>query len=104
MKSVLLLLKATAIVLLDQSAALLISVHSLTVLVTGLVLMVCSDCYQCIKTDSVLPDAKRLVYGMYSLYTTPLVIKNHPGISFYFYAGDVQLYVHPTHKRFRLGL
>ena len=60
------------------------------------------DRYQCIKIGSVLSDAKRLLYGVprgsvlgpiLLLYTTPLsiVIQNHPGIGFHFYADDMQL-------------
>ena len=68
------------------------------------------DCYQCIKIDSFLSDAKRLLYGvpqvsvlvpiMFLLFTTPLnkIIQNHPGICFHFYADDTQLYIYLTHK------
>ena len=113
--------EATAVVLLDQSAAFdtidhgtLIECLSSWFGVGGVVLnwfksYLC-DRYQCIKIGSVLSDAKRLLYGvpqgsvlgpiLFSLYTTPLskVIQNHPGICFHFYADDTQLYVHLTHN------
>ena len=113
--------EATAVVLLDQSAAfdtidhdtLLNSLNSWFG-VSGVVLdwfkSYLSDRVQCIKIGSILSDAKKLLYGvpqgsvlgpiLFSLYTTPLskVIQNHPGISFQFYADDTQLYVHLTHK------
>ena len=69
-----------------------------------------SDRLQCVKIGSILSGAKKLLCGvpqgsvlgpiLFSLYTTPLskVIRNHPGIGFYFYADDTQLYVHLTHK------
>ena len=61
-------------------------------------------------SSSILSDANKLLFGMaqgsvlgpilFSLHTTPLskVIQNHPGIDFHFYADDLQLYVHLTHK------
>ena len=64
----------------------------------------------------ILSDAKKLLYDvpkgsvlgpiLFSLYTTPLskVIQNHPGISFHFYADDIQLYVHISHKNVASGL
>ena len=119
--------EATAVVLLDQSAAFdtighgtLIECLSSWFGVGGVVLdwfrSYLSDRYQCIKIGSVLSDAKRLLYGvpqgfvlgpiLFSLYTTPLskVIQNHPGIHFHFYADDTQLYVHLTHKHATLAL
>ena len=69
-----------------------------------------SDHFQYIKVGSILSDDKKLSYGvsqgsvlgpiLFSSYTTPLckVIQNHPGIGFYFYAEDMQLYVHLAHK------
>ena len=113
--------EATAVVLLDQSAAFdtidhdtLLNSLSSWFGVSGVVLdwfkSYLSDCVQCIKIGSILSDAKKLLYGvpqgsvlgpiLFSLYTTPLskVIQNHPGISFQLYADDTQLYVHLTHK------
>ena len=113
--------EATAVVLLDQSAAFdtidhdtLLDSLSSWFSVSGVVLdwfkSYLSDRVQCIKIGSILSDAKKLLYGMpqgsvlgpilFSLYTTPLskVIQNHTGISFHFYADDTQLYVHLTHK------
>ena len=109
--------EATAVVLLDQSAAFdtidhdtLLNSLSSWFVVNGVVLdwfkSYLSDCVQCIKIGSILSDPKKLLYGvpqgsvlgpiLFSLYTTPLskVIRNHPGISFQFYADDTQLYVH----------
>ena len=113
--------EATAVVLLDQSAAFdtidhdtLLNSLSSWFGVSGVVLdwfkSYLSDRVQCIKIGSILSDAKKLLYGvpqgsvlgpiLFSLYTTPLskVIQIHPGISFQFYADDTQLYVHLTHK------
>ena len=113
--------EATAVVLLDQSAVFdtidhdtLLNSLSSWFGVSGVVLdwfkSYFSDRVQCIKIGSILSDAKKLLYGvpqgsvlgpiLFSLYTTPLskVIRNHPGISFQFYADDTQLYVHLTHK------
>ena len=113
--------EATAVVLLDQSAAFdtidhdtLLNSLSSWFGVSGVVLdwfkSYLSDRVQCIKIGSILSDAKKLLYGvpqgsvlgpiLFSLYTTPLskVIQNHPGISFQFYADDTQLNVHLTHK------
>ena len=113
--------EATAVVLLDQSAAfdtidhdtLLNSLSSwfgVSRVVLDWFKSYLSDRVQCIKIGSILSDAKKLLYGvpqgsvlgpiLFSLYTTPLskVIRNHPGISFQFYADDTQLYVHLTHK------
>ena len=113
--------EATAVVLLDQSAAfdtidhdtLLNSLSSwfgVSRVVLDWFKSYLSDRVQCIKIGSILSDAKKLLYGVpqgsvlgpifFSIYTTPLckVIRNHPGISFQFYADDTQLYVHLTHK------
>ena len=113
--------EATAVVLLDQSAAfdtidhdtLLDSLSSwfgIRGLVFNWLKSYLSDHVQRIKIGSILSDAKKLFYGvpqgsvlgpiLFSLYTTPLskVIQNHHGISFQFYADDTQLYVHLTNK------
>ena len=113
--------EATAVVLLDQSAAFdtidhgtLLDCLSFWFGVAGVDLewfkSYLSDCSQCIKIGSILSDTKKLFFGvpqgsvlgpiLFSLYTTPLskVIQNHPGIGFHFYADDTQLYVHLTHK------
>ena len=113
--------EATAVILLDQSAAFhtidhdtLLDSRSSWFGVGGVVLdwfkSYLSDYVQCIKIGSILSDAKKLLYGVpqgsvlepirFSLYTTPQskVIHNHPGISFQFYDDDTQLYVHLTHK------
>ena len=113
--------EATAVVLLDQSAAFdaidhgtLLGCLSSWFGVSGVVLewfkSYLSDRLQCVKIGSILSGAKKLLCGvpqgsvlgpiLFSLYTTPLskVIQNHPGIGFHFYADDTQLYVHLTHK------
>ena len=113
--------EATAVVLLDQSAAfdtidhdMLLDSLSSWFGVGGVVLhwfkSYLSDRVECIKIGSILSDVKKLLYGvpqgsvlgpiLFSLYSTPLskVIQYHPGISFQFYADDTQLHVHITHK------
>ena len=113
--------EATAVVLLDQSAAFDTIDHGTLIeclsswfgvgrVVLNWFKSYLCDRYQCIKIGSVLSDAKRLLYGvpqgsvpgpiLFSLYTTPLskVIQNHLGICFHFYADDTQLYVHLTHN------
>ena len=113
--------EATAVALLDQSAAFdtidngtLLGCLSSWFGVSGVVLewfkSYLSDHLQCVKIGSILSGAKKLLCGvpqgsvlgpiLLSLYTIPLskVIRNHPGIGFHFYADDTQLYVHLTHK------
>ena len=113
--------EASAVVLLNQSAVFDTADHD-TLLdslsswfdVGGVVLhwfkSYLLDCVQCIRIGSILSDTKKLLYGvpqcsvlgliLFSLYAIPLskVIKNHPGISFQFYADDTQLYVHLIQK------
>ena len=106
--------EATAVVLLDQSAAFdtidhgtlldhLSSWFGVGDLVLDQFKSYLSDRLQCVKIGSILSDAKKLLFGvpqvsvlsaiLFSLYTTPLskVSQNHPGIGFHFYADDTQL-------------
>ena len=118
--------EATAVVLLDQSAAfdtidhdtLLDSLSSwfgISRVVLDLFKSCLSDHVQCIKIGSILSETKKVLYGvpqssvlgpiLFSLYTTPLskIIQNHTDISFHFYADDTQLYMHLTHKNVALA-
>ena len=47
-----------------------------------------------------MPQDSILGAILFSLYSTPLskIIQNYPSIHFPFYADDMQLYVHLTHK------
>ena len=113
--------EVTAVVLLDQSAAFDTIDHGILpdclnswFGIGGVVLewfmSYLSHHLQCVKIDSTLSGAKKLLFGipqgsvpgpiLFLLYTTSLskVIQNHPGIAFHFYADDTQLYVHLTNK------
>ena len=118
--------EATAVVLLDQSAAFDTIDHDKLLdclrkwfSVGGRCLdwfkSYLSDRTQCIKIGSVLSDARKLKFGvpqgsvlgpiLFSLYTTPLgkVISKHPDVKFHFYADDTQLFIHLKHKNAKIA-
>ena len=112
--------EATALVLLDLSAAFSTIDHS-TLLgclldwfgVGGSALKWFSsyltECYQSVKVGSTLSDLQKLLFDvpqgsvlgplLFSLYTSPFstLIGKHKGVNFHFYAEDTQLYVHLSH-------
>ena len=118
--------EATAVVLLDQSAAFDTIDHDKLLdclrkwfSVGGRCLdwfkSYLSDRTQCIKIGSVLSEARKLKFGVpqgsvlgpifFSLYTTPLskVISKHPDVKFHFYADDTQLFIHLKHKNAKIA-
>ena len=68
-----------------------------------------TECYQSVKIGSTLSDLQKLLFGMpqrsvlgpllFSLYTSPLstLIHKHKDVNVYFYADEMQLYVHMSH-------
>ena len=54
--------------------------------------------YQCIKIGSFLSNNRLLFDGLPRAFILYVLLSNHPGIRFSFYADDTQLYVYFTHK------
>ena len=71
--------------------------------------------FQAIKIGSTLSELHELLFGvpqgsvlgplLFSLYTTPLskIIGMHPDIKYHFYADDMQLFIHMSHKNAALA-
>ena len=118
--------EATAVVLLDQSAAFDTIDHDklLDCLrkwfgVRGRCLdwfkSYLSDRTQCTKIGSVLSETRKLKFGvpqgsvlgpfLFLLYTTCLskVISKYPDVKFHFCANDTQLFIHQTHKNAKIA-